>query len=119
MLVRDLKECTEITSGDGTSLREFLHPAGEPLNINYSLAHAVLKKGQASVPHRLKASEVYYILEGRGIMHINNETEQVKKDQVVFIPPASIQYIENTGSSDLRFLCIVDPPWIKENEEIL
>jgi len=28
------------------------------------------------------------------------------------------QYIENTGDSDLKFLCIVDPAWREENEEV-
>ena len=29
------------------------------------------------------------------------------------IPPGSTQYIENTGNSDLKFLCIVEPAWRK------
>ncbi len=29
------------------------------------------------------------------------------------------QYILNTGSSELKFLCIVDPAWQREDEEIL
>ena len=119
MLVRNLNNCCKITAGDKTALRELLHPGKENLGINYSLAHAVLKKGQTSLPHRLKTSEVYYILEGQGIMHMDNETEPVKKDYVVLIPPDSVQYIKNTGNRDLKFLCIVAPPWQKNNEEIL
>jgi mannose-6-phosphate isomerase-like protein (cupin superfamily) len=29
-----------------------------------------------------------------------------------------MQYIENTGVSVLKFLCIVDPAWRKEDEEV-
>jgi len=38
---------------------------------------------------------------------------------VVYIPPLSTQYIRNTGSDDLKFLCIVDPAWREQDEEIL
>jgi mannose-6-phosphate isomerase-like protein (cupin superfamily) len=36
---------------------------------------------------------------------------------MIYIPPKGVQYIENTGDSDLEFLCIVDPPWFPEAEE--
>jgi mannose-6-phosphate isomerase-like protein (cupin superfamily) len=89
------------------------------LNFRYSLAHAVLKPGKTSQTHKLKTSEVYYILEGEGIMHINNETSKVTSGQVVYIPPNTKQFINNSGNVDLKFLCIVDPAWKKEDEEVL
>ena len=52
-------------------------------------------------------------------MHIDNELEKVYAGQAIYIPPNSVQYIENIGKSDLKFLCIVDPAWKKEDEEIL
>jgi len=119
MLVKRLDECTEITAGDNTTLRELLNPSVEPLDINYSLAHARLKQGQASLPHWLKASEVYYILKGEGLMHIDNESGYVGKGHVIVIPAGTVQYIENTGTSELKFLCIVEPPWTKDMEKIL
>ena len=36
----------------------------------------------------------------------------------IYIPPDSLQFIQNTGTNDLVFLCIVDPAWKKENETI-
>jgi len=119
MLIKDLRNCDEILAGDNTTLRELLHPEKENLNLRYSLAHAVLKPGTTSLPHRLKTSEVYYILEGEGIMYVDNESAKVHPHQVVYVPPNSIQYIQNTGNSDLKFLCIVDPAWKPEDEEVL
>ena len=52
-------------------------------------------------------------------MHIDKETAKVRSGQAVYIPPGSVQFIENTGRSDLDFLCIVDPAWRPEDEEIL
>ena len=67
----------------------------------------------------MKTSEVYYILDGEGIMYIDEESEKVHAGQAVYIPPSAKQYIKNTGNSDLKFLCIVDPAWKPEDEEVV
>ncbi|HUS73944.1 MAG TPA: cupin domain-containing protein [Sedimentisphaerales bacterium] len=118
MLLTRLKDCKELVAGDGSILRELLHPEKADLQIRYSLAHAKVTAGQATKPHRLKASEVYYIMAGHGLMHIDKESFEVNSDCAVYIPPNSTQYIENTSGSDLKFLCIVDPAWRKEDEEV-
>jgi mannose-6-phosphate isomerase-like protein (cupin superfamily) len=119
MLIRDLKDCEEFTAGDNSILRELLHPDKADLAIQYSLAHAILKPGQTSRAHKLKTSEVYYILEGEGLMHINDEIEPVHGGHAIYIPPNSTQFFQNTGTKDLIFIWIVDPAWRKEDELIL
>ncbi len=119
MFVKDLQDCEEFTAGDGSLLRELLHPDKAGLAIRYSLAHAIVKPGMITHSHRLKTSELYYILEGEGIMHIDGESKAVRPGQAVYIPPGSTQHIHNTGKSDLNFLCIVDPAWRPQDEEIL
>jgi mannose-6-phosphate isomerase-like protein (cupin superfamily) len=99
-------------------LRELLHPDKAELDLRYSLAHARLPAGATSRPHRLRSSEVYYILEGQGVMYINGEDAPVHPGQAIYIPPHATQYIENTGAGDLIFLCIVDPAWRPEDEEV-
>ncbi|MFQ6035522.1 MAG: cupin domain-containing protein [Sedimentisphaerales bacterium] len=118
MFVKYLRHCEEFIAGDGSILREFLHPAKADLQIHYSLAHAKIMPGQVTKPHKLKTSEVYYILAGQGLMHVDEETREVAPECAVYIPPQSTQYIENTGNTDLKFLCIVDPAWRKEDEEV-
>ncbi|CAG0985930.1 L-ectoine synthase [Methanosarcinales archaeon] len=118
MFIRNLNECEEFKAGDNSILRELLHPDKAEIAINYSLAHAIIKPGQTSLPHKLKTTEVYYILEGEGLMHINEEKQRVYQGHVIYIPPDSLQFIQNTGKNDLIFLCIVDPAWKKEDETI-
>lgn len=118
MFISDLLTCTEFLAGDHTILRELLHPDKAPLQLRYSLAHATLKPGDTSYKHYLRTSEVYYILEGKGIMHIGEETQEVFPGQVVYIPPMALQCIHNPGPVDLKFLCIVDPAWRKEDEVV-
>jgi mannose-6-phosphate isomerase-like protein (cupin superfamily) len=119
MFLKRFKDCKEIIAGDGSFLRELLNPEKADLEIRYSLAHAKVPAGQATKPHKLKASEVYYIIAGQGRMHIDEECFDVVHGCAVYIPPGATQYIENTSDSDLIFLCIVDPAWRKEDEEIL
>lgn len=119
MFLKYLKDCREFVAGDDSILRELLHPQKADLKIHYSLAHAEVRVGQTTKPHKLQAAEVYYIIAGQGLMHIDEESFEVGPDCAVYIPPQALQYIENTGNSNLRFLCIVDPAWRKEDEEIL
>ncbi len=118
MFVRKLEDCEEFIAGDETVLREMLHPDKAPLELRYSLAHATLKPGRRSTPHALRTSEVYYLLEGRGVMHIDGETRDVGPRETIYIPPGAKQCIENTGRGDLKFLCIVDPAWREEDEVV-
>jgi len=119
MLIRNLQDCEDFIGEDKTILRELFHPDKADISFRYSLAHATLNPGQSSMDHRLKTSEVYYILEGKGRMHVDEEAEEVQAGQAVYIPPGAIQKIENIGDHDLKFLCIVDPAWQPGDEEVL
>lgn len=118
MLVRNLEDCEMFTAGDNTQLRELLHPDKQPLALRYSLAHAIVPVGQTSVDHALTTSEVYYILNGQGKMHINDEIQAVGPGDAIYIPPKARQFIQNAGSEPLVFICIVDPAWRAEDETI-
>lgn len=118
MLIRKLYECEEFIAGDGTQLRELLHPDKQPIELRYSLAHAVVPVGQTSVPHSLTTSEVYYILSGTGEMHIADEVQTVEPGDAVYIPPNARQFIRNSGPEPLVFICMVDPAWRKEDETV-
>jgi mannose-6-phosphate isomerase-like protein (cupin superfamily) len=118
MFLKYLKDCREFVAGDDSILRELLHPDKMPVQIRYSLAHAEVRAGQMTKPHKLQAAEVYYIIAGQGLMHIDEESLEVGPQCAVYIPPDSIQYIENTGDSVLKFLCIVDPAWREKDEEV-
>ncbi len=89
------------------------------LPLNHSLAEAVLPAGSKSLKHKLCSAEIYYILSGSGIMHIDEEEKEITKNDTIVIPPHSSQFLENTGKEDIRFLCIVEPGWKPEDEQIL
>lgn len=119
MLIRRLSKCEEFAAGDGSLLRELLHPDKCDVAVRYSLAHAEVAPGERTKAHRLTTAEVYYILSGQGRMHIDAESDRVEAGCAVYIPPGAAQHIENTGRNDLVFLCIVDPAWRQEDEDVL
>lgn len=119
MDIRDVADLPRREAGDGTDLAEILRPSGAAPDLRYSLAHAVVQPGAASLPHRLASSEVYYMLAGDGVVHVGEEAGPVRAGQAVYIPPGAVQWIENSGSGDLEFLCIVDPPWREKDEELV
>ena len=122
MLIRRLQDREIFNALDNTTIREILNPKHEsqPLVLNYSLAHATLRPKEKSLPHRFfEASEVYYILKGRGVMYIDDESAEVSPRDTIYIPPQAVQWIENIGSDDLEFLCIVDPAWKPDAEELV
>ncbi len=118
MSLRKNSEIKSLHGDDGTKIKQYFHPHNTLNGINYSIAQFTLEPGKKSKLHKMSSSEIYYILEGSGNLKINEETYHLEKDDSVYVPPNSKQFIENIGSINLRFLCIVEPAW-KANDEIL
>ena len=118
MLKVRLSECPEFLAGDHTLLREILHPAKHRLKLNYSLAYGTLRPALRSKWHVLTSSEVYYFLAGEGQFTIDNEVTRVEAGITVYVPPGGRQSLENTGSANIEFLCLVDPAWRAEDERV-
>jgi len=108
MLIQKLNACEEFIAGDGTQLRELLHPDKQAVDLRYSLAHATLPPGKTSALHSLTTSEVYYILSGVGEMHIDDENQFVEAPDAVYIPPNAKQFIYNCGTEPLIFIGVAD-----------
>jgi mannose-6-phosphate isomerase-like protein (cupin superfamily) len=119
MIFKSKDKVPSFIAGDKTIIRELLHPKNDNIDINYSLAHARVEVGEASLPHILhQSSELYYILQGRGEAFIGEETWNLEVGDFVEIPAGVNQWIRNIGAVPLDFLCIVSPPWSADQEEV-
>jgi mannose-6-phosphate isomerase-like protein (cupin superfamily) len=116
MITKEIDKIESFSGHEGTKIRQIFAPDNTNNVIRYSIAHCTINPGKTSKPHTMKTSEVYYILEGKGIMYVDEEQKQVAKDESLFIPPNSRQCLENIGETDLVALCIVDPAWKREDE---
>ncbi len=118
MSLRKNSEIKSVQGDEGTKIKQYFHPHNTLNGINYSIAQFTLEPGKKSKLHKIKSSEIYYILEGDAILKIDEDTHHLGKDDSAYVPSNSKQFIENTGSINLRFLCIVEPAW-KADDEIL
>ena len=48
-----------------------------------------------------------FVLEGKGIVRLENSEKEIRKGYVVFIPPNTKHSFINKGDKKLRFLCII------------
>ena len=122
MLIRDIADTPRERVIDRTLLCELLHPDKHrgAAGLGCSIAHAIVPEGEESLPHVLeKSTELYYIMNGFGEMHIDGEQAPVHAGQIVLIPPGARQFIRNTGKGDLVILCIVAPKWQAHDEKLV
>ncbi|MFQ6118826.1 MAG: cupin domain-containing protein [Methanosarcinales archaeon] len=50
--------------------------------------------------------EIYYILSGKGLMHIEDERKEVESGDVIYIPPEKVHTLQNISQENLRFLTL-------------
>ncbi|MBI1194676.1 MAG: cupin domain-containing protein [Gammaproteobacteria bacterium] len=76
-----------------------------------SIARARVAAGVRTLPHSLDGIvERYLIILGTGIAHIEGlAPEAVGPGDAVVIPAGAVQWIENTGDTDLVFYAICTP----------
>jgi mannose-6-phosphate isomerase-like protein (cupin superfamily) len=90
---------------DGSTIRELMH------TTNQSLAEATLAAGQATQRHCHAASEeLYSMLEGGGLLEIEDEECELRPGDTALIPPGARHRL-TAGASDARFLCCCAPPY--------
>ncbi len=111
MEVRAYDDAVPFITTDGSTIKSLLDLSVAPV-ANHSLAEASLPAGGQTERHHHKVSEeIYYLLDGEGLMEIDGEERTVTVGDAVLIPVGTWHQITNTGSGDLRFLCTCSPPW--------
>lgn len=109
MTINQLSAQPPFTTKDGSTIRSILDRSNAPV-ANQSLAEATVPAGVSTQRHWHKLSEeFYFILEGTGIMEINDGQSEVAPGDAILIPPGAWHRI--TAVQPLRFLCCCAPPY--------
>lgn len=119
MISKKIESLDSFLGEEGSEIKQIFYPDNTSNCIRYSLAHTEIPPGKSSKPHKMKSAEVFFVLDGIGLIHVNKQTEKIEKNQSIFVPPQTIQYLENTGEHSLKILCIVDPAWKQEDEVLI
>lgn len=53
--------------------------------------------------------EVWFVLNGRGVLHLGGATHELEPETAVYLAPGETYAVENEGSDDLRVLSVVAP----------
>src|SRR5262245_56219320 len=109
MDIHNIAGVPAFTTKDGSEIRELLAHRNSCIR-NQSLAEARLPPGASTTPHyHPQTEEIYYILDGEGMMCLADENRSVRIGDAIAIPPGQIHQITNTGRTTLRFLCCCAP----------
>jgi mannose-6-phosphate isomerase-like protein (cupin superfamily) len=85
-----------------------------------SLAEELLPPGHAVVRHlHRRTEEIYYILEGHGLMSVDDQTREVESGDAVLIPCQAVHTLRNTGETAMRLLLICGPAFSRDDEHLV
>ncbi len=119
MDVININRVEPFTTKDGSEIRELLAYRNSCLR-NQSLAEARLPPGASTIGHRhVKTEEIYYVLEGHGLMMIGTDQRSVGPGDAIAIPPGAFHRMTNTGQSILKFLCCCAPTYEHDDTVLL
>lgn len=64
---------------------------------------AIIQPGGAQRIHRHRPEQVYFILEGQGVMTVGGESQRVGPGDCIFIPSGQPHGLQNDGTTILRY----------------
>jgi len=113
MQIKNINETEYFTSLDGCKITELF---GIPTNNlrEVSTAYAIIKPNQKTKKHSHQFIEIYFITKGKGIMYLNENSQEVKEGDSILINKESYHCIENTGEENLELYCICVPSFTEE-----
>lgn len=86
---------------------------------NFVMGYVTIYPGGSVPLHSHEQEEVYLIVTGEGIMHVNNEKENVGPGSYIYIRPNSTHMLENTSGENMIMVFCYAPKsvvdhWQKE-----
>lgn len=111
MIVNNRQNAKILNTPHGSEIRPLVDRTNSNIEL-CSLAEEILPVGkEVRRHHHLQTEEIYYILEGEGLMTVGDETRNVKAGDAIFIPRTNTHTLKNTGSEDMKLLLICGPAY--------
>ena len=118
MEIKNVNSVESFITKDNSEIRELLAYRNSSIK-NQSLAEARVPAGCSTLEHyHIKAEEIYFILEGKGKMKIENEFCDVVSGDAIAILPGKHHKIWNVGENVLKILCCCAPPY-EHNDTVI
>ena len=97
-------EAKIVEAGTGTIMQVLIPPEEGP---HFAMRRFVMQPGGGMPNHTNLVEHEQYVLNGRAKIGIGNETFEVRKGDVVFIPAQVPHWYQNIGEEPFEFLCLV------------
>jgi len=107
MIVRDFLQVEPATSYDTPGVRTrwvIGKPEGAP---NFAMRVIEVEPGAATPHHEHQWEHEVFVLEGEGIVKGPGGEYPLRPGTAVYVPPMERHQFANTGTSVLRFICVI------------
>jgi mannose-6-phosphate isomerase-like protein (cupin superfamily) len=81
---------------------------------NLAVTLVEMEAGGVQHLHSHAPEQMYYILEGMGIMTVDSEQRMVQAGDCIFFPSFAQHGLENTGATVLRYLSAASPSFTRQ-----
>jgi mannose-6-phosphate isomerase-like protein (cupin superfamily) len=86
---------------------------------NLSITIVEMEPGGIQHVHAHESEQMYYIMEGSGLMTLDDEQQRVETGDCIFFSSFSRHGLENIGGTILRYLSAASPSFEKEDSRKL
>jgi mannose-6-phosphate isomerase-like protein (cupin superfamily) len=86
---------------------------------NLTITMVEMEPGGIQHVHSHEPEQMYYVMEGSGLMTVNDEQQRVEAGDCIFFSSLSRHGLENTGGTVLRYLSAASPSFKKEESRKL
>ena len=116
MIIVNRDRASVIKTRHGSEIRPLVDRTTSAIT-RCSLAEEILPPGHAVTPHRHREiEEIYYIVEGRGMMTVGDEQREVAAGDAVYVPRGHRHTLANTGAEPIKLLLVCGPAFFYEDE---
>lgn len=118
MLIVNRRDAKTINTPQGSEIRPLIDRTTSQIN-QCSLAEELLPPGATVPPHHHEVlEEIYYIIEGNGLMTVGDQQREVGAGDAVYIPRYHRHTLTNTGAEPMRILLVCGPAFFYEDHRI-
>jgi quercetin dioxygenase-like cupin family protein len=93
-----------VAAGEGTTYQELIGAGEAP---NFAMRRFTMQPGGGIPPHTNAVEHEQYVLRGRATIGIGDETIEIERDDVIYIPAGVRHWYRVDGDEPFMFICVV------------
>jgi mannose-6-phosphate isomerase-like protein (cupin superfamily) len=116
MIIVNRNQASIINTPHGSEIRPLIDRTTAAVT-RCSLAEEMLPPGCAvALHHHREIEEIYYVVSGRGLMTVGDETREVDAGDAVYVPRNHRHSLRNTGSEPIKLILVCGPAFYFEDQ---